>query len=153
MRSLPNLPELRGSRRNTSETQTEFQMEFPFTDQGCHRDWTLSANWGDGESYRRPDPRERTPIRHRPTDAPLSQRRGEPLDERLLRQRCVPRHLSAGIECPPLQKIPTPLKTCSPISGHRDSDGESGSSIGRLSSPKSFVTNTDGRRTIRDLTR
>ena len=30
--SLPNLPELRGNRRNTSETQTEFQMEFPFTD-------------------------------------------------------------------------------------------------------------------------
>ncbi len=30
--NLPNLPELRRSRRNTSETQTEFQMEFPFTD-------------------------------------------------------------------------------------------------------------------------
>ena len=30
--NLSNLPELRRSRRNTSETQTEFQMEFPFTD-------------------------------------------------------------------------------------------------------------------------
>ena len=42
--NLPNLPELRRSRRNTSETQTEFQMEFPFTDTGCHRHRTLPAN-------------------------------------------------------------------------------------------------------------
>ena len=30
--NLPNLPELRRGRRNTSGTQAEFQMEFPFTD-------------------------------------------------------------------------------------------------------------------------
>ena len=30
--NLSNLPELRRSRRSTGETQTEFQMEFPFTD-------------------------------------------------------------------------------------------------------------------------
>ena len=33
----------------------------------------------------------------------LPQRRGEPLDERLLRQRCFPRHLSSSLECTPLQ--------------------------------------------------
>ena len=30
--NLPNLPELRRNRRNTSQSQTEMQMEFPFTD-------------------------------------------------------------------------------------------------------------------------
>ena len=30
--NLPNLPELRRNRRNTSQSQTEIQMEFPFTD-------------------------------------------------------------------------------------------------------------------------
>ena len=30
--NLPNLPELRRTRRSTNQSQTEIQMEFPFTD-------------------------------------------------------------------------------------------------------------------------
>ena len=101
--NLSHLPELRRSRRNTSEPQTEIPMEFPFTG-------TVATAIGHYLLIEEMESRtadqihaEGTPIRHRPTDAPFSQRGGKSLDKPLLRKRCFPRHLSSGIKCPPLQ--------------------------------------------------
>ena len=69
-------------------------MDFPFTDKAATAiGHYLLIEETESRTADQIHAKERE-LDNRPDDAPLSQRGGESLDERLLRERCDPRRLS-----------------------------------------------------------
>ena len=151
--NLSNLPEQRRNRRNTSETQTEFQMEFPFIDR-------VATAIGHYLLIEEMESRTADQIHAKEHQLDIAQQmlrlhKGVAnLWTSVYFGNDVSRSATYHQALNALHSRDTlmPLKTCSPIVGHRRLRRRNGSSIGRLSSPKSFVTSSDGRRTIPDLT-
>ena len=150
--NLPNLPELRRRRRNTSETQTEIPMPFPFTDR-------VATAIGHYLLIEEMESRTADQIHAKEHQLDIAQQmlRFHKGVANLWTSVYFGNNVSRATYHQALNALRSgDTDTLENLLSYQRAQAiaaENDSSIGRLSSPKSFVTNTDGRRTIRDLTR
>ncbi len=151
--NLSNLPQLKRSRRKTDEPQTEeFSMAFPFTD-------TVATAIGHYLLIEEMESRTADQIHSKEHQLDIAQtmlrfHKGlANLWTSLYYGNSVSRtEYHTAVDALRARKWRN-LRRCHLINGHKSWRRKSDSFIGRLSSRKCFVTSTDGRRTIRGLTR